>query len=55
MTGVAAVDLARVDDVGEVVHRTAVAVDDEGRTCGAAHAAVMNRVDHVLEVDRLLP
>ncbi len=55
MTGVAAIELARIDDIGEVVHRAAEAVDDERRARGAAHAAVMDGVDHVLEVDRLLP
>ena len=55
MAGVAAIDLARIDHIGEVVDRTAEAVDDERRARGAANAAVVNRVDHVLEVDRLLP
>ncbi len=55
MAGIAAIDLARIHDVGEVVDRAHEAVDDVRQARRAAIAAVMDRVDHVLEVDRLLP
>ena len=55
MAGVAAIELARIDDIREVVDRAAETINDERRARGAANAAVMDRVDHVLEVDRLLP
>jgi hypothetical protein len=55
MAGIATVKLARIHHVREVVHRSAEAIDDERRARRSADAAIVDSVDHVFKVNRLLP